>query len=314
MAQLENEDNLASARTDHPPPRHRVDRDRAARRRRRRACPSTPSSTTASAGRACATSPARPAPNSSSRCQATPPTAIQAQQDRSRPPLPRRLTVAVPRPRQQRRRRPALPLPACCHAGSKSWQTRSACTTNEAAAVRVTSHQFRHTLGTRLINAGVPQHVVQRVLGHASPEMTGIYAQLHDDTIRQAFERYQSTRVDIDRPGRRLRPRRPHRHRRMDQTPPQQDPSRPPQRLLRPATPTGLPPPQRLPHLPRLPDHRRVPRHPPPPRQLHHRAHRRRRSQRQPAPRRQPPPRPRQPHPHHRHPRNRRHRQPSPRR
>ncbi|MBK5222747.1 MAG: tyrosine-type recombinase/integrase [Acidimicrobiia bacterium] len=35
--------------------------------------------------------------------------------------------------------------------------------------VRVTAHQFRHTLGTRLINQGVPQHVIQRLLGHASP-------------------------------------------------------------------------------------------------------------------------------------------------
>src|SRR5215470_5674824 len=34
--------------------------------------------------------------------------------------------------------------------------------------VTVTAHQFRHTLGTRLINSGVPQHVVQRLLG-ASP-------------------------------------------------------------------------------------------------------------------------------------------------
>ena len=34
--------------------------------------------------------------------------------------------------------------------------------------VNVTAHQFRHTLGTRLINDGVPQHVVQKLLGHAS--------------------------------------------------------------------------------------------------------------------------------------------------
>jgi hypothetical protein len=27
--------------------------------------------------------------------------------------------------------------------------------------------------------------------------MTGVYAQLHDHTIREAFERYQSTRIDI---------------------------------------------------------------------------------------------------------------------
>jgi len=55
--------------------------------------------------------------------------------------------------------------------------------------VRVTGHQFRHTLGTRLINSNVPQHIVQRMLGHASPNMTGQYAnprelhQMHDPNL-----------------------------------------------------------------------------------------------------------------------------------
>jgi integrase len=79
----------------------------------------------------------------------------------------------------------------------KKWEARIGLHDERGRTVRVTSHQFRHTLGTRLINAGVPQHVVQRVLGHASPEMTVVYAQLHDATVRQAFERYQATRVDI---------------------------------------------------------------------------------------------------------------------
>jgi hypothetical protein len=43
----------------------------------------------------------------------------------------------------------------------------------------------------------VPQHVVQRVLGHASPQMTARYATLHDTTIRQAFDAYWSDRVNI---------------------------------------------------------------------------------------------------------------------
>jgi integrase len=62
--------------------------------------------------------------------------------------------------------------------------------------VRVTGHQFRHTLGTRLINSGVPQHVVQKLLGHASPNMTAHYARIHDSTIRAAFDTYQQQRVN----------------------------------------------------------------------------------------------------------------------
>jgi hypothetical protein len=63
--------------------------------------------------------------------------------------------------------------------------------------VTVTAHQFRHTLGTRLINSGVPQHVVQKLLGHASPHMTAHYARVHDTTIREAFDTYQQQRVNI---------------------------------------------------------------------------------------------------------------------
>ena len=63
--------------------------------------------------------------------------------------------------------------------------------------VRVTAHQFRHTLGTRLINTGVPQHVIQRLLGHASPQMTARYATLHDTTVRAAFDQYCQQRVNL---------------------------------------------------------------------------------------------------------------------
>ena len=64
--------------------------------------------------------------------------------------------------------------------------------------VTVTPHQFRHTLGTRLINNGVPQHVIQRLLGHASPQMTARYASLHDATVRQAFDEYCKNRVTLN--------------------------------------------------------------------------------------------------------------------
>ena len=63
--------------------------------------------------------------------------------------------------------------------------------------VTVTAHRFRHTLGTRLINSGVPQHVVQKLLGHASPHMTSHYAKVHDATIREAFDRYQAQRINV---------------------------------------------------------------------------------------------------------------------
>jgi integrase len=79
----------------------------------------------------------------------------------------------------------------------RRWQRVIGLRDEAGQPVTVTGHQFRHTLGTRLINSGVPQHVVQRLLGHASPHMTSHYAKVHDATIREAFDRYQAQRVNI---------------------------------------------------------------------------------------------------------------------
>ena len=49
-----------------------------------------------------------------------------------------------------------------------------------------------------MINSGVPEHVIQRLLGHASPMMTAVDAHMHDTTIRAEFERYCQTRVDVE--------------------------------------------------------------------------------------------------------------------
>jgi len=49
-------------------------------------------------------------------------------------------------------------------------------------------HRLRHTLGTQMINEGVPQHAVQDYYGHASPEMTSHYAKLQDHTLRRELD------------------------------------------------------------------------------------------------------------------------------
>ncbi len=77
------------------------------------------------------------------------------------------------------------------------WQARIGVHDETGQPVRIHAHQFRHTVGTRLINAGVPQHVIQKLLGHASPRMTTHYAQIHDHTVRDAFEEFCRQRVNI---------------------------------------------------------------------------------------------------------------------
>ena len=57
------------------------------------------------------------------------------------------------------------------------------------------SHQFRHTVGTRMINNGVPQHIIQRYLGHETPTMTSVYAHIHDRTLKEEIAKYHDSRV-----------------------------------------------------------------------------------------------------------------------
>jgi integrase/AraC-like DNA-binding protein len=59
-------------------------------------------------------------------------------------------------------------------------------------------HKFRHTTATRMINNGVPQHIVQRYLGHESPTMTSTYAHILDKTLKQEFAKFQGKMVDIN--------------------------------------------------------------------------------------------------------------------
>jgi site-specific recombinase XerD len=59
------------------------------------------------------------------------------------------------------------------------------------------THQFRHTVGTNMINNGVPIHLVQRYLGHTSIEMTLCYAHIHDQTLKREIAKFHGRIVNI---------------------------------------------------------------------------------------------------------------------
>jgi integrase len=69
------------------------------------------------------------------------------------------------------------------------WLERCDVRDDHGRPVHLTPHQWRHTLGTVLINRDVPQHVVQKILDHDSPLMTAHYARLSDKTVREHWER-----------------------------------------------------------------------------------------------------------------------------
>jgi hypothetical protein len=69
------------------------------------------------------------------------------------------------------------------------WLARCDIRDEHSRPIHFTPHQWRHTLGTRMINRDVPQEVVRRILDHDSSQMTGHYARLSDTTIRRHWEK-----------------------------------------------------------------------------------------------------------------------------
>ena len=143
---------------------------------------------------------------------------------------------------------------------------------------RLTPHQWRHTLGTRLINKDVPQHVVQKILDHDSPLMTAHYARLSDKTVRRALGKSpQGQRRRAARPD---QPRRPARRRRLGQAAALTRHPGAAERLLPAAGGENLPARQRVPDLPDVRHHAGVPPPAPRPADGHPAAHHRRRGRR----------------------------------
>jgi hypothetical protein len=54
---------------------------------------------------------------------------------------------------------------------------------------RCKAHAFRHRYGVNLINNGMNILHVQKLMAHVSPEMTLVYAQIHDTTLRKEWEK-----------------------------------------------------------------------------------------------------------------------------
>jgi hypothetical protein len=128
-------------------------------------------------------------------------------------------------------------------------------------AVWVHPHRFRHHLGSSMVNDGVPLSVIQRVLDHASIEMTARYAHLDDETVKREIARFHE-RVDIrgerialpvDGPLEQAAWMKERIARQAGAA----------ERILRAAARSKLPAPERVPELRELPHRQIVPTHPP---------------------------------------------------
>lgn len=72
-----------------------------------------------------------------------------------------------------------LPLKAACTAAGL---------VDSTGKPTITAHRFRHTVGTQLAEGGARLQTIMAVLGHASPQMSLIYASLSDPTVKQQYQ------------------------------------------------------------------------------------------------------------------------------
>lgn len=101
----------------------------------------------------------------------------------------------------------ACPCPACTHRSDlkgkrigdfKRGFTRAR---ERAGLPHVRFHDLRHTVASRLLNAGYPLKVVKEILGHSDIRTTERYAHLEASTLERAMDHALSTRALTPAPG-----------------------------------------------------------------------------------------------------------------
>jgi len=111
--------------------------------------------------------------------------AIQAQQAEIRARWGQDCPYLFPRPRSHQ-------LPFRQHAFGNAlnrWAIQAEIRDQSGKLYHFTAHQFRHTVGMRLINDDVPIETISRLFGHESTKMTERYAHKRMQTIREELLR-----------------------------------------------------------------------------------------------------------------------------
>jgi integrase len=122
-------------------------------------------------------------------------TLISQQRERNRERWPQGTPVLFPRPKANIDG--TRPIDSSTYRdGLYRWLEDCDVRDEHGRPVHLKPHQWRHTLGTVLINRDVPQHVVQKILDHDSAEMTAHYARLSDKTVREHWERARKVNTE----------------------------------------------------------------------------------------------------------------------
>lgn len=81
------------------------------------------------------------------------------------------------------------------------WAVKSNIKDRNGVLWRFQSHQFRHTVGMRLINEDVSLETISRLFGHNSLTMTQRYARKRKEELRKELERVHRKRKTVDYQG-----------------------------------------------------------------------------------------------------------------
>src|SRR4029450_422929 len=78
-------------------------------------------------------------------------------------------------------------------AHGRPWSTKQVCDLirelgSKLSLSGLTPHRFRHTFAVALLNYGIRESALQKMMGHKTLGMTLEYARILDTTVEQAFQ------------------------------------------------------------------------------------------------------------------------------
>jgi integrase/recombinase XerD len=126
---------------------------------------------------------------------------IQAQQEDTRAQWGDRSPYLFTRPLKRARGQP-LPFVRMTFANRLNrWALEKNIRDRHGRLYHLQSHQFRHSVGMRLINEDVPLEVIRRLFGHHTMRMTQVYARMRAAKVREALERAALSRKTVNAAG-----------------------------------------------------------------------------------------------------------------